>query len=116
MFINLLPKVARIFRIVLERAGEYLGIGNIFAYFSRKYTRMEIRVDIAFDQLLATIKRLPASKLMQLKSELDNNKIEVKAERELSDFQDFLLTGPVMNEDQYQQFQKNRENFNKWRK
>lgn len=48
---------------------------------------MEIRVGIAFDQLLATIRKLPASKLMQLKSELDSTKIEAKAKKELSDFQ-----------------------------
>ncbi|QDW26209.1 hypothetical protein FFJ24_015855 [Pedobacter sp. KBS0701] len=59
---------------------------------------MEITIDIGYEQLLAAIKKLPAAKIKQLKSVLNEEFIEQKASKDLSDFQDFLLKGPVMSE------------------
>lgn len=76
---------------------------------------MELKVDIPYDQLLTLIKQLPAVKILQLKSDLSDSFIEKKAKLEISDFQNFLLKGPVMTDDQYEQFHKNREQINIWR-
>jgi len=73
---------------------------------------MEITIDIGYEQLLAAIKKLPAAKIKQLKSVLDEGFIQEKASAELSDFQNFLLAGPVMTTEQYQQYQANRKHFN----
>ena len=76
---------------------------------------MEIMVDIGFEQLLDLIKKLPAGKIKQLKTALDDDFIEEKAENELSGFQSFLLNGPIMDSDQYAQYVQDRKHFNKWR-
>lgn len=73
---------------------------------------MEITIDIDYEQLLAAIKKLPAAKIKQLKSVLNEEFIEHKASKDLSDFQAFLLKGPTMSKDQYKQHQANRKNFN----
>lgn len=56
---------------------------------------MEITVDIGFEQLLDLVKKLPAGKIKQLKTALDDDFIDEKAEEELSGFQIFLLNGPI---------------------
>lgn len=76
---------------------------------------MEVTVDIKFGQLLDSIKKLPAAKIQQLKSALDEGYIAAKADKELSNFQDYLLTGPVMDAEQYAAFKENRKHFSAWR-
>ncbi len=76
---------------------------------------MEITIDIGYEQLLAAIKKLPAAKIKQLKSVLDDGLIHDKALSEHSEFQNFLLHGPVMNAEQYENHLANRKQFNKWR-
>jgi hypothetical protein len=48
---------------------------------------MEATIDFRYEQLLAAIKKLPAAKIKQLKSVLDEDFISEKASAELSDFQ-----------------------------
>ena len=76
---------------------------------------MEITIDIKYEQLLAAIKKLPAAKIKQLKSVLDDDFIREKASGELSDFQNFLLRGPVMSGEQYENYLADRKHFNAWR-
>ncbi|WP_029274009.1 hypothetical protein [Pedobacter borealis] len=76
---------------------------------------MEITIDIGYEQLLAAIKKLPAAKIKQLKSVLNEEFIEQKATKDLSDFQDFLLKATTMSAEQYKLHQQNRKNFNSWR-
>lgn len=76
---------------------------------------MEVIVDIGYEQLLAAIKKLPAAKIKQLKSVLDDGFIDEKASGELSDFQNYLLEAPVMNDEQFEQHKQARKNFNQWR-
>lgn len=76
---------------------------------------MEITIDVKYEQLLAAIKKLPAAKIQQLKSVLDEGFIQDKASEELSDFQSFLLRGPVMNSEQYEQHKVDRKHFSAWR-
>jgi len=76
---------------------------------------MEITVDIGYEQLVAAIKKLPAAKIKQLKSALDEDIIREKAIGDISDFQRFLLAAPVMTTEQYEQHQADRKQFDKWR-
>jgi hypothetical protein len=76
---------------------------------------MELRLKIGYRELLELIKQLPASQMAKLKSELSDELIEEKSKQEHSDFQKFLLEGPVMAEEQYQQFLDHRKSFNQWR-
>ena len=45
---------------------------------------------------------------------LDEGFIQDKASEELSDFQSFLLRGPVMSSEQYEQHKADRKHFNAW--
>jgi hypothetical protein len=76
---------------------------------------MEITTSMKYEQLLAAIKKLPAAKIKQLKSVLDEDFIQKKATAELSDFQNYLLGGPVMSSTQYEQYCDDRKHFNIWR-
>ena len=76
---------------------------------------MEITIDIGYEQLLAAIRKLPAAKIEQLKSVLNDEFIEQKAANDLSDFQDFLLKAPIMRKEQYEKHKSDRKNFNSWR-
>ncbi|MBC7614776.1 MAG: hypothetical protein H7202_01790 [Pedobacter sp.] len=76
---------------------------------------MEVTLNIRYEQLLAAIKKLPAAKIKQLKSVLDEQFIYEKATEELSDFQSYLLNGPSMKTEQFEQYQANRKHFNQWR-
>ena len=77
---------------------------------------MQLTVDLPFDQLMNLIKHLPANQIAKLKSELDDAFIDSKAKDEKTEFQKFLLMGPVMSDEQYKQFKENRKRFNQWRK
>jgi hypothetical protein len=76
---------------------------------------MELTVNLNYDEVVKLIKQLPASKLKQLKLNLDENFINSKASVEISNFQKFLLNGPVMSDKQFSEFKENRKLFNQWR-
>ena len=76
---------------------------------------MEVTVEIRYEQLLAAIKKLPAAKIKQLKLLLDDTLIYEKASEDLSDFQSYLLKGPVMKAEQYEQYKADRKHFSQWR-
>lgn len=76
---------------------------------------MELKVDIAFDQLMKAINQLPAAKIAQLKAELSEKKISTKNQTSSSNFQTFLLSGPVMDDNQYELYKETRNRLNKWR-
>ena len=73
---------------------------------------MELKVDIGFDQLMNAIKQLPVAKLTQLKAELSGNTLS-EAQKNNSNFQHFLLSGPVMNDVQYEYYKEIRSRLNK---
>lgn len=75
---------------------------------------MELKIDIGYEQLLRLVKQLPAAKIVQLKSELSESLIENKSKSDNTEFQNFLLHGPVMTDNQYEQFLENRKWFNQW--
>ena len=50
------------------------------------------------------------------KSDLNLTLVMTKVDIDKTDFQKFLLSGPVMSDDQYSAFKKNRKTFNQWRR
>ncbi|MCP3928442.1 MAG: hypothetical protein GY705_05005 [Bacteroidetes bacterium] len=75
---------------------------------------MEIK--IRYEDLMNLIKQLPSNQLDKLKSDIvkliqkTNN-----TESQPSDFQKFLLSGPTMTDQQFDQFQEKRKQFEIWR-
>ena len=76
---------------------------------------MELTLNLGYAQIMELIKQLPANQIEKIKKELAENFVQTKAKSEVSDFQKFILAGPVMSDDQYQSFIKQRQQFNVWR-
>lgn len=75
---------------------------------------MELKVDIGFEALMDAIKQLPVAKLNQVKAELSENAWS-KVRENSNDFQHILLSGPVMDDKQYEDYKEMRSRLNKWR-
>jgi hypothetical protein len=75
---------------------------------------MQLTVDLNIDQLIQVIKKLPSHQKDRIKAEL-NDKATRKKRTEKSEFQKFLLKGPVMSDTEYNQFKENRKKMNQWR-
>lgn len=76
---------------------------------------MELKINIGYQELLELIKQLPSCQIKKLKSDIslllpDNDK-----HLRVSDFQKFIINGPVMDDDQYNDFIAARKQFNAWR-
>jgi len=76
---------------------------------------MQLSADIPYEQLIDIIRQLPANQLEKLKVDLENTVAINKVENEKTDFQNFILKGPVMTNLQYAAFKENRKAFNQWR-
>jgi hypothetical protein len=76
---------------------------------------MQLNVDIEFNELMNIIRQLPASQIEKIKTEVNDNIIFDKQKIEISDFQEFLLSGPIMTDKQYEEYLENRQQFTKWR-
>ena len=73
---------------------------------------MQVQVDIAFEQLLKVVKKLPAGQLKQLKVEIEK---ETKGSRSKIDLKTLLLNGPVATKKEIETIKKNRKSINQWR-
>jgi len=70
---------------------------------------MELRLDIGINQIIGLIKQLPSDQKLIIKEEIDK---EIKTKKSISqhdDLTELLLSGPVMSEEEEQNF----KNFNK---
>lgn len=65
-------------------------------------------------QLLQIVRKLPEDKRSQLKAELSSAQSLDEA-KSIESFQELLLRGPVMDDDQYKAYKETRNHFNKWR-
>jgi chemotaxis regulatin CheY-phosphate phosphatase CheZ len=78
---------------------------------------MEFKILIRYDQVLDLIKQLPSNQLVRLVNDaklLLENK-EGKKKVTPSAFQQFLLNGPTMNDEQFDTFEISRKAFAQWR-
>jgi hypothetical protein len=76
---------------------------------------MQLTVNLGYDQIVNLVKQLPANQIEKIKQEFTQDYINAKAQTEISEFQKFLLSGPVMSDQHYKEFKENREHFNAWR-
>ena len=76
---------------------------------------MKLSLDIGYNQILHLVNQLPANQIAKMKYELSENSITKKAKSEISDFQKFILSAPVMSDEQYANFNQQRQHFNQWR-
>jgi sugar (pentulose or hexulose) kinase len=76
---------------------------------------MEVTVNLGYAQIVDIVRQLPANQIAKVKKELPENYIQTKAKSEISEFQKFILTGPVMSDEQYKNFKQQRHQFNLWR-
>jgi len=76
---------------------------------------MELTLNIGFGQIVNLLGQLPANQIAKIKNEFTECDIAEKAKAEISDFRKFILSGPVMSEEQYSDFNQKRKHFNLWR-
>ena len=73
---------------------------------------MQVQVDIAFDQLLKVVRKLPAGQLRLLKAEIEK---EGKDGKSKIDLEALLLNGPTATKKQLETIETNRKAINQWR-
>jgi len=76
---------------------------------------MELTLNIGFGQIVALLNQLPANQIEKIKHEFMDMSVAEKAKAEISNFQKFILAGPVMSEEQYLKFIQQRQHFSSWR-
>jgi hypothetical protein len=76
---------------------------------------MELTLNLGYNQIFHLVSQLPANQIAKIKYEISDKSIAEKAKNEITDFQKFILTAPVMSDEQYLNFQQQREHFNQWR-
>jgi len=69
---------------------------------------------VKYEQLWDLILQLPAAQLSKLKKDLDKLSKKKHPASGPNDFQEFLLHGPVMTEEQFELFQENRKFVKEW--
>lgn len=73
---------------------------------------MELKVNVSYKDLLDLIKQLPVNQISKLKQELNKEKFSPTPPQS---FKALLLQGPVMDDLQYNAFERNRIHFKLWR-
>lgn len=75
---------------------------------------MHLKIDINMDQLLENLKHLPVNEIDRIVAELTESKMK-RGGAEKNSLHDFILGGPVMSDNQYEQFLENRKWMSQWR-
>ena len=76
---------------------------------------MELTLELGYSQIFHLVSQLPANQIAKMRYELSENSIAEKAKEEMSEFQKFILAAPVMSDEQYADFNKQRTHLNQWR-
>ena len=76
---------------------------------------MELTMNVEFGQIVHLLGQMPAKQIAKIKNEFSETYIAQKAKAEVSEFQRFLLSAPVMSEEQYANFNNQRQHINLWR-
>jgi hypothetical protein len=81
---------------------------------------MDLKEEIGFDDLLHAVQQLPEDKRAILKEELSKPTTQTGitkkklSDDKLTDFQKFLLNGPVMTDEHYEVFKETQKQLNSW--
>ena len=76
---------------------------------------MQLTMSVEFGQVVHLLKQMPAKQIAKIKNEFSEAYIAQKAKTEVSDFQQLLLSAPIMSEEQYADFNSQRQHTNLWR-
>jgi len=76
---------------------------------------MELTMNVEFGQIVRLLGQMPAKQIAKIKNEFPETYIVEKAMAEVSEFQKFILDGPIMSDEQYSNFNRQREHFIAWR-
>jgi len=76
---------------------------------------MELTMKVEFGHILHLLGQMPAKQIAKIKNEFPETYIVEKATAEVSDFQKFILDGPVMSDEQYSNFTTQRQHLDLWR-
>ncbi len=80
---------------------------------------MELSINLGYEQILQLVKGLPYSQKEKLTREIERD-LKTKKRKEtndgesLNDLQQLLLYGPLMSDEQYNDFKVLRKDFAKW--
>lgn len=80
---------------------------------------MELKINIGYQELLELIRQLPMKQFEQLKEDIQSvsaQKNPDKKNRSKDEFLELLLSGPVMDDEQYKDYLEIREQMSQWRK
>jgi hypothetical protein len=94
---------------IAERKGDRERGGN---------DEMELRINLGYEQILNIVRQLPLHEKQRLTREIEQELVlEETTSQEsnnLTEFQELLLHGPVMSDEQFEQFQELRKRFQVW--
>lgn len=76
---------------------------------------MELRMNIGLSELLRVIKQLPTDQKIKIKMEVEKDLASV-SNTQSSNLKDLLLNGPIMTEEEEQNFQEIENQFDQWQK
>lgn len=74
---------------------------------------MQIQVDIAFDDLVRIVKKLPKDQFLKFKKELEGKDA---SDAKSQDLESFLLGAPIFSDEQIETIAQTRKAINEWRK
>ncbi|MEA3447139.1 MAG: hypothetical protein U9Q98_01655 [Bacteroidota bacterium] len=80
---------------------------------------MELRINIRYEQILNLVKQLSYNDKKKLKTEVEDELFSQKRtpkilDNESIEFRKFLLQGPIMADEQFENYKQLRKNFNQW--
>ena len=75
---------------------------------------MELKLKIGYNEIWELVKQLPKSQALQLKTDIETQIIQPEKVG-MTDFQNLLLQGPIMDDEQYETYLENRKHLNQWR-
>lgn len=77
---------------------------------------MELRLNIGFNEIIGLIRQLPPDQKLQLKHEIDSEIKTTKTIEEKNDLTEILLSGPIMSQEEKENFKNLEKEFEKWTK
>lgn len=79
---------------------------------------MELHIDLRYEQILQLVEQLPRSDKQRLTHDIERELVgeesQLSAPPDLDEFQTLLLNGPVMSDEQFEQFKAVRKGLNAW--
>lgn len=80
---------------------------------------MELSINLEYEQILQLVKRLPYNQKEKLTREIERDlktkkRKKTSGSESLNELQQLLLNGPLMSDEQYNEFNVLRKDFAKW--